>query len=239
VTRAALFAIASLTSISALLFSSVTPAHACSCAVPFPSPAEPPVVSFAKSATHIVVGTVTELRIDPPFDPNVTGVDYTVYTVTQTDEYLKGSGPATLNLVAIGLYVNEMGDIGPAGEFCQLFGFEQGDRRFVLFFDEQNPLERDPGYCAGSRVLVGEQGEQYLQEIRGILAATPTPSPSPAPTESPPTAAPSPIVAGLPQSGASDKDSGDQFSIPAVVGPSLCLLALIAASVFLFNTRRA
>jgi hypothetical protein len=187
-----------------------------------------------------VVGTVAELRIDPPFDPNVPDVDYKVYALTDAEEYLKGDGPASLELLAIGIYVNEMGDFGPAGALCQLIEDDAADRRYVLFFDEHNPLARDPGYCGGSRVLIGEQGEQYLQEVRGILAAAHTPTASPGPTESltTETATPTLVVTGLPRSGSLDGNSSHRSLILSVIGASLGL-AFLGTSAFLFHRRRA
>ena len=210
----------------ALLWRSLTPAYACTCAVP--ADGQPPLPTYVQKAEVIVVGTVTGLTITPPFDPNASPVEYSVYATFQSEEYLKGTGDNSLTLLAYALDVNELGEINTTLAGCQNFNPDAVDNRYALFFQPNQPLTLDPGYCAGSGLLIGDQGEQYLREIRAVLAATPASTPSMAPTQSASPVTPSPIVAQLPQSGSSEGGSDDHLLIASTIAALLGLTAVAA-----------
>lgn len=224
-----------LLAVVALLWRSVTPAYACTCPVPADGPPVPQ--AYVQNADAIVVGTVTGLTITPPFDPNASPVDYSVYAIFQSEEYLKGTGDSSLTLLAYALEVDAAGQIYTTLAGCQNFNPDAVDNRYILFFHPNQPRTSDPGYCFGSGLLIGAQGEQYLREIRVILGATATPTPSTAPTpsiapaESAPPVTPSPIVARLPQSGSSEDGSDGRLLIASTIAGLLGLTSVAAYAV--------
>jgi len=221
-----------------LLWMRVTPAYACTC--PVPATGQPPLQTYTQDSAIIVAGTVTALTISPPFDPNASPVQYRVYATFQTEEYLKGTGEGTLQLLAYALQVSQTGEIYTNLVGCQNFNPDTVDKRYVLFFGPGQPPTSDPGYCQGSGLLVGAQGEQYLQQIRDLLAATPTPAPSntPTPRDASPLGFPAfltPPVAGLPPTGSSG-DRNDATPL-IILSATLGSLTVVAASAFLIRRR--
>jgi len=176
---------------AAMLARSAAPVAACTCApLPHPTPFDH-TAFLVTNAGVIVAGTASDLAAAPPFDPQQPNADYNANIMFLTEEYLKGSGPDDLALDAYGLEVDSEGNIvsvGLAG--CQMFDLGSPGSRFVLFFPPGSALDRDPGFCGGSAVLVGSAGDAYVAEIRAALqpvTATPGPSPPPTPAELPDT----------------------------------------------------
>ncbi|HUF52658.1 MAG TPA: hypothetical protein VMR52_02640 [Dehalococcoidia bacterium] len=146
------------------------PAFACTCT--------PPATAgeYWDGAAVIVAGTVTELQVVPPFDPENPSGPYQVQFDFTVNEYLKGSGANTLALDSHDLRVNSDGKIYGGGDaFCEIVHSDSVGVRFVFFFGGSPTA--DPGYCNGSRALNSFE-DPYLEEIRAGLSQTPTPTPT-------------------------------------------------------------
>jgi len=155
----------SLLAVVGMLWGSVTPAWACSCAAEaFPRQVE--------GAEEIVLGEVTELVVVPaasPVFPNQTGETHAIF---RTEEYLKGGGPQTLDLLAYGLPVSDDPMVGFGIAGCQLFEGDDVGRRYVLFFQPDSQLDTDPSFCSGSFRIASPADEARVNEIRMLIPAT-------------------------------------------------------------------
>ena len=134
--------------IASLFLPSVNPAFACSCAAATPK-------QHVDNADIIVIGTVVRLieTTEEKPDGQIPDVDAAV----QVERYLKGSGPAEIEV-----------DDPPSGGTC---GFlEQaslGQRHLLFLTGETSPLETH--LCSGSTPLVDTPHvQQFLQDVQAI-----------------------------------------------------------------------
>ena len=92
-----LFSTACLVAVVGMLWGSVTPAHACSCAG---YPLETNVVR----ASTVVTGTVTDVTIVPPINESAPdAVVHQLIVSFAVEKYFKGGGPAFLSMVEPGV----------------------------------------------------------------------------------------------------------------------------------------
>ena len=190
----------------------------------------PPLEVAVADTSLIVIGTVTEMVLVPPFDPAAPDtIEHKVDFVFAVDEYLKGSGPSTLVMREPGL-TKAFGPDGTVYEGSgsnQFFADDSVGKRYVLFLPENIDSLLAPG-CTWSRQLdrsgyYGTSDEQFIRDVRGILAATPTPPPTSSPTS---TAVP-PI--GLPRSGGTSESGPTHVLAIATVGGVLALAGAAVA----------
>ena len=179
-----LLPLAAITIAGLLLPAGVRPAYACSCAALTPE-------QYVDNADIIVVGTVvrlietTEEFPTPAEKPG--GQIPDVDAALQVERYLKGSGPAEIEV-----------DDPPSGGTC---GFlEQaslGQRHLLFLTGETSPLQTH--LCSGSTPLVDTPHvQQFLQDVQTITGpGTLPPTGSTPPSEQPASDTPwLPIILG-------------------------------------------
>jgi hypothetical protein len=122
-------------------------------------------------AAAIIRGHVSELVVVPSASPRFEGSSRETRAKFRAEEYLKGSGPGTLDLLAGGLPVFDDPNTGSAELDGWLFHRDAVGRSFVLFFTPDIPFDTDPGVCGGSFALEGAEAEQELGQVRALIAA--------------------------------------------------------------------
>ena len=145
----------------------VRPAYACSCA---PLSADQHVAN----ADHIAIGTVvrlihtTEQFPAPEEKPDGTIPD--VDAVVEVERYLKGSGPAEIEV-----------DDPPSGGTCGFFDQSSLEQRYLLLLTgETSPFKTH--LCSGSTPLIENQFiQQFLQDVQAITGPGTLPTPGSAP----------------------------------------------------------
>jgi len=167
-----LLPLAAITIAGLLLPSGVRPAYACSCA-PLPPKAH------VDNADVIVIGTVSEV-IDtteqfPAPEEKSDGAIPDVDAVIEVERYLKGSGPAEIEV-----------DDPPSGGTCGFFEQASLGQRYVLFLTGETSLLQTH-LCSGSTPLVDTPHvQQFLQDVQAITGTgTFPPNGSTPPTEQP------------------------------------------------------
>jgi len=158
--------------IAGFLLPSVNPAYACSCA--FSTPQE--LVDFADV---IVIGTVVRLiettEEFPTPEEKPDGQIPDVDAAVQVERYLKGSGPAEIEV-----------DDPPSGGTCGFLEQASLGQRYLLFLTgETSPLQTH--LCSGSTPLVDTPHvQQFLQDVQAITGpGTLAPTGSAPPNEQP------------------------------------------------------
>jgi hypothetical protein len=159
------------------------------------------------AATLIFTGVVTGEFTVPPLDVSTPDADYHILHLTfDVDEYLKGTGPASYTYnTGTALVFDEMGNVIEQANTCGPWGHPQAGTRFLVLADEDGI----PPPIFGAARLDTEYGQSLLQQVLGVLNATPTPLPTTSPS---PTAAFTRTPAALPDSGGSSSDEGLGFS---------------------------
>ncbi len=160
-----------------LLPAGVRPAYACSCALTS-------IETRVQDADIILTGTVTELVITPPLNPDAPdGEEHRTDVVLQVNEYLKGSGPSTVTIFEPGLafQFDTDGNLITAFSSCATFGQGSEGKRYILFLTGSVDSLTSPGLCSGSGIV----DEEHLQEVQAVLAA---------PVDLPDTGGPPPAV---------------------------------------------
>jgi hypothetical protein len=228
----AVLATAAIVTISALLFrAAVPPAYACSCI-------GQPLEAHVANAATILAGTVTAAPIIPPLDPSTPDeLDHRLYINLSVEEYLKGEGPPAMTLSTHTRYYFQDGNLYSESMNCDTLYEGSAGRRHILFMGEIVESPSDPGKCGGSGDLYGSPAEidAYLQQIRDLVAATPSPTASPSPEATPeatptlePIASPVLLPAGLPPTG--ERPQADHSLIPVtlVAGTLMAAVATVA-----------
>jgi len=100
--------------------------------------------------------------------PNASRETRAIFTV---EEYVKGNGPAVLDLLARGLPVPDDPNTGISAGEGWLFDSNAAGRTYLLFFTPEHRLDLDPGSCGGSFELDGAAAEQKLERIRSLAAS--------------------------------------------------------------------
>jgi hypothetical protein len=231
--RRALLTLATTASMSALLFrAAVPPAYACSCV-------NDSLETRVSDANAILVGTVDAAPIIPPVDPATPdGLDHHLYIELSVDEYLKGEGPSAMTVSTHTRYFFQDGTLYTETMNCDTLSEGSVGRRHILFMREVVESPSDPGKCGGSGALYGSPAEvdEYLQQIRDLVSATPTPTAAPAPeptlevtpaTE--PTASTALLPAGLPPTG--ERPQTDDSLIPVTLFAGTLMAAVGAFAV--------
>jgi hypothetical protein len=166
----------------------------------------PPLETAVAETPFILIGSVTEVKILPATEPNppAPNTHYPHFTVA-VEEYLKGSGPSALTIRERSIFytIDANGNPVPAGG-ASIHFFSEGSvgKRYILFLPRLD-LPDGPA-CTWSGEL-NTTNEQLIQDIRRILAATPTPAPTPG---------------GLPRSGGANgsEPSGPLLAIATALG---------------------
>jgi hypothetical protein len=135
----------------AVLFSAITPAHACSCA-------QLSVEETVANADVVAIGMVTDLLV---LGPNVDAARGDVDALVSVSTYLKGSGPPS---IAVDDPVGD-GDCGFIDET------DVGER--LLFFLTTSEGVYKTNLCAGNALLTGEFVDEptvnaYLAEVEAV-----------------------------------------------------------------------
>jgi hypothetical protein len=200
-----LFGVATVAAVVGMLWGSVTPAHACTCA-------ELPIERHVAEAQLIVLGQVAELRVVPAEAEHQQYSQHRneVHAIFPVQEYVKGTGPTTLELWAYGLqvYDDQIG-IDAVGAVCELVGHRSVGRQYLFYFYAQDSIDTDPGFCGGSFELDAPERHQEVERIRELaFAALPS-------SGGPPAGAAFPVVAA---------------AAVAVLGP----LAFLAGAAFIW-----
>lgn len=138
------------------------PAHACIC---------PPITAeeLVQVADIILTGTVTELTITPPLDPDAPDtLQHTSNVILQVDEYLKGSGPSTVTILEPGFtfHFDDNGEVVTGLSTCATFRPGSGGSRYLLFLQGEVDSLVSGGVCSGSHIV----DEAYLLKVRAALA---------------------------------------------------------------------
>lgn len=150
-----------------MLASSVTPAHACYCALSPERLAEPEALGpLVTEAGAIVIGTVAEVH-PGNFLPEMTG---DVDAVVSVERYLKGSGPERIEV-----------DDPASDSDCGFISEASVDQRYLLVLTLSGE-----GYkthvCAGNAILSGDSispnAERYIAGIEAITGPGEPPTPS-------------------------------------------------------------
>ena len=204
-----LLPLAAITIAGILLPSGIRPAYACSCALTS-------IETRVKDADIILTGTVAELVITPPLNPDVPdGEEHRTDVVLQVDQYLKGSGPNQVNIFEPGLtfQFDTDGNLVTGIVSCATFGQGSEGKRYILFLTGSVDSLTSPGLCSGSGIV----DEEHLQEVQAVLAA---------PVDLPDTGGPAP---------ASPSSAAPWLAI--ALASSLGAAALAAASTLLLRRR--
>ena len=161
--------LASVAVASSLVFRSVTPASACSCA-------QPSLDELVAATEVIVIGSAGEFFTRPPLDPSTPDtLQHLGYVRFATDEYLKGGGPTELSVGTGTSFAFNNGGVVEGTSTCSVLSEGSAGRRYVLFLS--GPLENapGPGTCSGSTMLTHNPGaDSYLQSLRATLQLTPS-----------------------------------------------------------------
>ncbi|MCH8815969.1 MAG: hypothetical protein IH957_12930 [Chloroflexi bacterium] len=136
----------------AILFSAVTPAHACSCA-------QPSVEEIVANADIVAIATVTRL-VDATEMWGITGVPDRD-GIASVERYLKGSGPAEIT-------VDDPSGDGDCGFLDET---DVGERH--LFFLTTDDGAYKTHLCSGNALLTGEFVDEdtvnaYLAEVEAV-----------------------------------------------------------------------
>ncbi len=155
-----------------LLLPSLNPAYACSCAALTPE-------QYVDNADIIVIGTVVRLiettEEFPTPEEKPDGQIPDVDAAVQVERYLKGSGPAEIEV-----------DDPPSGGTCGFLEQASLGQRYLLFLTgETSPLQTH--LCSGSMPLVDTPHvQQFLQDVQAITGpGTLPPTGSAPPNEQP------------------------------------------------------
>lgn len=144
-------------SATALLFTSITPAHACSCLVA-------PLEDRVQFADIVVVGEVASLTTEtivvgqsPPFD-TISGA------IVEVKRYLKGSGSSPISV----------DESASALTTCNWFGRDSVNQRHLLFLFAQDGRLLTH-LCSGNVILTGDAdaANAALAEVEAILTGQP------------------------------------------------------------------
>ena len=181
------------------------PAYACP-----PNPDEPSLETKVADADFILIATITRAFIDPPLDASTPDdLLHSSFVELEATEHLKGTGPTTMVFsTGADYYFTETGELDVSVIDCPEFRGGPKGMDYVLLLSQ-------PGDSIGilaSAPLDTQWGQEFLQQVRDILAgslATPTPTPQPSPTPEP-TASPTPAVlpAVLPPTGTAPGGQG-------------------------------
>lgn len=151
-----------------LWVASTAPAHACSCGTT--------TSEAVGGADLIVLGTVTGARVVG--DPSVadgTLSDGSVEWTLNVDEYVKGSGSATL----VGTSTTSV-TLGPNGEVTfypgtsPSCGWAPQEGRYLLFLYRDDAGHIETGACAGNTLITADTetfAADYIAEVRAEVAA--------------------------------------------------------------------
>jgi hypothetical protein len=163
--RRAAFAALAVVAVVGLLARSAAPVAACVCA---PTPLEDNV----DAAGTILVGTVNEVRFDPPLSDPGPYEDRRTIMVVSVERYLKGSGDPTVEVVEPGIVVitsiNGEPSGGVAGD-CSTFDLGSAGRRYLLFLPETSSPYSASGSCSGSAPMDAPGAEEELLAVEEIL----------------------------------------------------------------------
>ena len=157
--------------IASLLLPSLNPAYACSCAALTPE-------QYVDNADIIVIGTVVRLiettEEFPTPEEKPDGQIPDVDAAVQVERYLKGSGPAEIEV-----------DDPPSGGTCGFLEQASLGERYLLFLTgETSPLQTH--LCSGSMPLIDTPHvQQFLQDVQAITGPGTLPQDSPVPSQSP------------------------------------------------------
>jgi hypothetical protein len=167
-----LFGVASLVPVVGMLWGSVTPAGACSCAGLTPE-------EYAARANVVVVARLTEIRYDPPLTVPYSESRQTLVDL-HVERYLKGSGPELLTVVDPGHIVIEAENGVPkfGGVSCSIFQDQAAKLRYLLLIDgTDSPIEAD--FCGGSLELDNPntpESAKHLASVERALGETQLPA---------------------------------------------------------------
>lgn len=202
------FAPLAIATMAGLLFSSITPAHACSCAVQ-------PVPERVAFYSHVVVGTVTGLTDDGELSyPDKDAL-------VSVERYLKGSG------------AGEIVADDPVGDAdCGFFSEASVGQRYVLFLGTDDIFENsDDGalythLCAGNEIA----SDALIAEVE-VVTGSGVP-----PDDGVPVPDPSTPVEDVAPLGEETGDA--EFPLlPVAVAATLGPLALLAGAAFVWRRR--
>ena len=217
----------------ATLVAAASAPRAYACPPPIETPT--PLDAQVSAADFILIAMVTDIFIDPPLDPATPDdVTHGRYARLEASEHLKGAGPATIVFwTGTSYYFTETGELDTIVIDCGGFNAGPAGTPYVLLLSQ--PID-SPGILA-SMPMDTPFGQDFLQQVRDILAATPTPTPTPAPTPSPepsPTPTPAALPAVLPPTGtAPARDS----RMPALLAATLLAASVLAAAALAARAR--
>jgi len=204
------FAPLAIAAMAGLLFSSITPAHACSCAVQ-------PVAERLAFYNHAVVGTVLRL-VDDPSEGYAEGYP-DKDAVVSVERYLKGSGPAEI------VADDPVGDAD-----CGFFSEGSVGQRYVLFLGSDAIFgNSDDGalythLCAGNEIA----SDALIAEVEAVTGSGVPPNddePVPGPS--------TPVEDVVPLS--EETDDAEFPLLPVAVAATLGPLALLAGAAFVWR----
>jgi hypothetical protein len=131
-------------------------------------------------------GHVSRLLVVPSASPVFPNASRETRAIFTAEEYVKGNGPAVLDLLAGGLPVPDDPNTGISAGEGWLFDSNTAGRTYLLFFTPEHRLDLDPGSCGGSFELDGAAAEQKLERIRSLATSGLPTSGGPATTWTPP-----------------------------------------------------
>ena len=183
----------------AMLARSVTPVAACSCA-------QTPPEEHVATAGTILIGTVTEVKFDPPLsDPGPYEARRTIMVVA-VERYLKGNGGTPVEVVERGIVVISSQDGKPwsaQNSSCALLHLDSVGQRWILFLPESSSPYTSSGLCSGSWRMDHPGAEEWVATVEQILIG---------PEE-------------LPETGGEPSGGGEEWQVPLAA-------ALLSASAF-------